>query len=156
MTVGLAHNEQWCVPHSRLSYGQSSTNKAGPIKLVVDELANQVQQKGKASADQVYMLRDKKFLTNPIEKADEQIIIKIVSADVPIKEIEGPIVIDNLDQSKAEKISKGDVDQEAWNNTSAPESFQPAWCPSGLLRTQKRKLQCARCLKLKQEGLAKE
>ena len=152
----VAHNEQRRVPHSQLSYDQSSTNKAGPIKPVVDELANQVQQKSKASADQVYMLRDKKFLTNVIEKADKQIIIKIGSADVPIKEIEGSIVIDNLDQSEAEKISKGAIDQEAWNNTSTPKSSQPTWCPSGLSRTQKCKLQCARCIKLKQEGLAKE
>ena len=120
------------------------------------KLANQVQQKGKASAKQVYVLRDKKVLINPTRKADEQIVIKIGPASAPIKESEGPIVIDNLDQSEAEKISKGDVDQEAQNNTSAPETFQPAWCPSGLLRTQKCKLQCARCLKLKQEGLAKE
>ena len=115
----------------------------------MDELANQVQQKGKASAYQVYMLRDKKFLTNHIEKANEQIVIKIGSVDVLIKEIEGPIVINNLDQPKAEKISKGVVDQEAQNNTSALKSFQPTWCPSGLSRTQKRKLQRA-----KQEGLA--
>jgi hypothetical protein len=96
MPVGLAHNEQRCVPHGRMSNGQSSPNKAGPIKPVLDERANQVQQKGKASAEQVYVLRDKEVLTNPIEKADEQIIIKIGSADVPIKEIEGPIVISNL------------------------------------------------------------
>ena len=41
----------------------------------------------------------KKVLTNPIEKVDEQIISKISSADAPIKESEGPIVIDNLNQS---------------------------------------------------------
>jgi len=46
----------------------------------------------------VYVLRDKKVLTDPIEKDDEQIIIKISSTDAPIKESEGPIVIDNLDQ----------------------------------------------------------
>jgi hypothetical protein len=54
-----------------MSNGQSSPNKAGPIKSVLDERANQVQQKGKASAEQVYVLRDKEVLTNPIEKADE-------------------------------------------------------------------------------------
>jgi hypothetical protein len=53
---------------------------------------------------QVYVLTNKKVLTNPIGKADEQIIIKIGSADAPIKESEGPIVIDNLDQSDVEKI----------------------------------------------------
>ena len=71
------------------------------------KLANQVQQKGKASTKQVYVLRDKEVLTNPIRKADEQIIIKIGSADAPITESEGPIVIDNLDQSDVEKISRG-------------------------------------------------
>ena len=97
LPIGLAHNEQRYVPHSRLSYGQSSSNKVGPIKPVLVKLANQVQQKGKASAEQVYVLRNKEVLTNPIGKADEQIIIKIVSAYFSIKESEGPIVIDNLD-----------------------------------------------------------
>ena len=54
----------------------------------------------------MYVLRDKKVLTNPIDKDDEQIIIKISSADAPIKETKGPIVIDNLDQSDVEKISR--------------------------------------------------
>ena len=80
-----------------MSYGQSSSSKAGLIKLVLVKLANQVQQKGKASAKQVYVLRDKEVLVNPTRKADEQIIIKIVSAYFSIKESEGPIVIDNLD-----------------------------------------------------------
>jgi hypothetical protein len=108
LPVGLAHDEQWCVPHSRLSYSQSNHNKAGPIKPVLDELvANQVQQKGKASTEQVYVLRDKEVLINPIEKADEQIIMKIGSADASINESEGPIIIDNLDQSEVKKNIKG-------------------------------------------------
>jgi hypothetical protein len=91
MPICLALNEHWYVPHSRLSYGQSSSNKAGPIKPVLVKLANQVQQKGKASAEQVYVLTNKEVLTNPIGKADKQIIIKIGSADALIKESEGPI-----------------------------------------------------------------
>ena len=55
-----------------MSYGQSSSSKAGLIKLVLVKLANQVQQK-----------------------------------DAPIKESEGPIVIDNLDPSDVEKNSRG-------------------------------------------------
>ena len=70
MPAGLVHNEQRCVPQSRLSYGQSSSNKVGPIKPVLVKLANRVQQKGKASAEQVYVLRDKEVLTNPIRKVD--------------------------------------------------------------------------------------
>jgi len=103
------------------------------------------------------VLRDKKVLINPTRKADEQIVIKIGPASAPIKESEGPIVIDNLDQSDVEKISKGaDVNNhEARISTSAFENFQPTWCPSGLSRTQKRKLQRARCKKLKKEGLTK-
>jgi hypothetical protein len=56
-----------------------------------------------------------------------------------------------------EKISKGaDVNNhEARISTSALENFQPTWCPSGLSRTQKRKLQRARCKKFKEEGLIK-
>ena len=57
-------------------------------------------------------------LANPVEKSGEQIIIKISSVDVPIKEIEGPIVISNLDQSDQKKTSKVIVatDHEARNN----------------------------------------
>jgi hypothetical protein len=140
-----------------LSYDQSSSNKEGPIKLVLHKLANQVQQKGKASANQVYVLRDKKVLINPTRKADEQIVIKIGPTIAPIKESEGPIVIDNLDQSNVEKISKGaDVNNhEAQISTTDLENFQPTWFPLGLLRTQKHKLQHAHCMKLKEEGLIK-
>jgi hypothetical protein len=130
-----------------LSYGQSSPNKAGPIKLVFDKLTNQVQHKGKAATEQEYVLRDKEVLTDPIEKADEQIIIKISLADVLIKEIKGPFVISNLDQSIMEKITEVIVAND--------HNFQVTWCPSSLLKTQRRKLQRARYRKLKQEGLAK-
>ena len=124
MCAGLAHNEQRCPLQSRLSYGQSSSSKAGPIKPFLVKLANQVQQKSKVSAEQVYVLRDKKVLTNPIEKDDEQIIIKISSVDAPIKESEGPIVIDNLDQSDVEKISRGTTanDHNAQSSTSVPKT----------------------------------
>ena len=71
------------------------------------------------------MLRDKKVLTNPIEKANEQIIIKISSTDAPIKESEGPIVIDNLDQFDVEKISRGIAanDHDAQSSISVAENF---------------------------------
>ena len=71
------------------------------------------------------MLRDKEVLTNPIRKADEQIIIKISSIDVPIKKIEGLIVIDNLDSSNVEKISRGTAanDHDAQSSISAPKNF---------------------------------
>ena len=95
-----------------MSYGQSSSNKVGPIKPVLVKLANQVQQKGKASAKQVYVLRDKEVLINPTRKADEQIVIKIGPAGAPIKESEEPIVIDNLDQSDVEKILRGTTNND--------------------------------------------
>ena len=73
----------------------------------------------------MYVLRDKKVLTDPIEKDDEQIIIKISSVDAPIKESEGSIVIDNLDQFDVEKISRGIVanDHDAQSSISSPENF---------------------------------
>jgi hypothetical protein len=142
MCADVTHNEQRCFTHSRLSYGQSSSNKEQPIKLVLHKLTNQVQRKGKASAKQVYVLRDKNVFINPTRKADEQIVIKIGPVGALMKESEGPIVIDNLNQSNVEKISKGaDINNhEAWISTSALENFQPTWCPSGLSRMQKCKL----------------
>ena len=60
MCASLAHNKQRCVPQSWLSYDQSSSSKGGPIKPILVKLANQVQQKSKMLAEQVYVLRDKK------------------------------------------------------------------------------------------------
>ena len=82
------------------------------------------------------MLRVKEVLTHPIRKADEHIVIKFGSADAPIKESEGPIVIYNLNQFDVQKISRGTVanDHDAQSSTSAPENFQPTWYPSGLSR----------------------
>ena len=90
MCAGLAHNEQRCPLQSRLSYGQSSSSKAGPIKPVLVKLTNQVQQK-----------------------------------DAPIKENEGLIVIDNLDSSNVEKISRGTAanDHDAQSSISVAENF---------------------------------
>jgi hypothetical protein len=124
MCADVTHNEQRYFPHSRLSYGQSSSNK-DRLSRFLHKLANQVQQKGKASAKQVYVLRDKKVLINPTRKADEQIVIKISPTGAPIKESEEPIVIDNLDQSNVKKISKSaDVNNhEARVSTSALENF---------------------------------
>ena len=36
-------------------------------------------------------------------------------------------------------------DCESSSSTTTSKYFQPRWCPSGLTRTQKRKLQCLRC-----------
>jgi hypothetical protein len=157
MCAGVTHNEQRCFLYSRLSNGQSSSNKEGPIKQILHKLANQVRKKSKALAKQVHVLWDNKVLINLTRKADEQIAIKIGPASAPIKESEGPIIVDNLDQADVEKISKeANVNNyEAQISTSALENFQPPWCPSGLSKTQKRKLQRARCMNLKQEGLTK-
>ena len=77
---------------------------------------------------------------------------QVQQKDAPIKESKGPIVIDTLDPSDVEKISRGTAakDHNAQSSISAPENFQPTWCPSGLSRTQKCKLQRVRCKKLKQ------
>ena len=73
-----------------------------------------------------------------MEKDDKQVTMKISSADVPIKEIEGPIVISDLDQSDLGEISVGVVanDHESPNSKSASENFQHTWCPLGLSKVQ--------------------
>jgi hypothetical protein len=64
---------------------------------------------------------------------------------VSIKEVEGPIVVGNLDQSDVEEILVGAVanNKEAESSESAYENFQPTWCRSGLSKTQRLKLQHA-------------
>ena len=73
-----------------------SPSQARPIKLVLGEPANQVQQEGKELAEQVYVPKRKGSSRWSREKGNEIVTIKICSADIPIKEIEGPIVIGNL------------------------------------------------------------
>jgi hypothetical protein len=40
--------------------------------------------------------REKEVLVDPVKKGNEIVTIKIYSTDIPIKEIEGLIVISNL------------------------------------------------------------
>ena len=42
-------------------------------------------------------------------------------------------------------------DHEASSSNSISKYFQPRWCPSGLTRTQRRKLQCLRAQEKEQE-----
>jgi hypothetical protein len=72
---------------------------------------------------------------------------QVQQKDAPIKESEGPIIIDNIDPPAN--------DHDAQSSISTPKNFQPTWCPSGLSRTQKHKLQRAHCKKFKEEGLTK-
>jgi hypothetical protein len=50
---------------------------------------------------------------------------QVQQKDAPIKESEGPIVIDNLDPSDVEKISRGTIahDHDAQSSISAPKNF---------------------------------
>jgi hypothetical protein len=58
-------------------------------------------------------------------------IIKIGTTDV-----EGPMIGESANTSKKEDTSV--------NKTTDPKYSRPQWCPSGLTRSQKRKLQCLR------------
>jgi hypothetical protein len=60
-------------------------------------------------------------------------------------EVEGPIVVGNLDQSDVEEILVGAVanNNETESSESAYENFQPTWCPSSLSKMQRLKLQHA-------------
>jgi hypothetical protein len=111
----------------------------------LEELVNHVLRKGKASVEKVYVLREKEILAALLVNFYEQVDNKIDSADVSIKEVEGPIVVGNLDQSDVEKLLVGAVanNNEAESSESAYENFQPTWCPSGLSKTQRLKLQHA-------------
>ena len=48
-----------------------------------------------------------------------------------------------------------DNDHEASSNTTTSRYFQPRWCPPGLTRTQRMKLQCLRAQEKKEKEIEK-
>lgn len=74
--------------------------------------------------------------------------------NVSLNEIDEPIVVLNLAQSSMQKERVGIAanKDEAERSKLDSKYFQPRWCPSGLTKTQQRKLHCARCKKIKQEA----
>jgi hypothetical protein len=81
----------------------------------------------------------------PLPRARPQSVITIGSIEAPIINHDGPIIIEETSVQKQDEIPKevaGDEKRELVEGDS--KCRQPVWCPCGLNKTQRRKLQCAR------------
>ena len=83
--------------------------------------------------------------TVDLEKIKADAVMKIGNIKVSITESgTRPMVLGKSVDTSVQRPIMAD-DHEASSSTTTSKYFQPRWCPSGLTRTQKRKLQCLRC-----------
>jgi hypothetical protein len=84
---------------------------------------------------------EKPMLKSQIERTTTGDVIQIGTSQVKLgKEFDGPVVIDG----QVDMIMKDvvlDHETEKTGNVVDSKYLQPRWCPPGLTRTQKRKLQ---------------
>jgi hypothetical protein len=89
------------------------------------------------------------------ERTTGQDIIHIGSMDVPIGEDgKRPIVPNNKVVTSTPEVAAND--HEASGSSSNSKYFLPRWCPPGLTRTQRRKLQCLRFQEKREKELEKQ
>ena len=90
------------------------------------------------------------------ERTTSQDIIQIGSMDVPAKDGgKRPIVLNNKVVTPILGTSTTTNDHEASGSGSNSKYFLPRWCPPGLTRTQRRKLQRLRFRENKEKELEK-
>jgi hypothetical protein len=90
------------------------------------------------------------------ERTINQGVIQIGSMDVPVVEGgKGPIVFGNKVETPIPKgfVAANDHDHEASGSGFNSKYFLPRWCPPGLTRTQRRKLQRLRFREKKEKEL---
>lgn len=85
----------------------------------------------------------------------EKAIIQIGSMKVPVEaNAEGPIGTSNPVVSSVQRTPATN-DHEASSSGSSSKYFLPRWCPPGLTRTQRRKLQRLRLQEKREQELEK-
>jgi hypothetical protein len=91
------------------------------------------------------------------ERTTGQDIIQIGSMDVPIGEdAKRPIVPNNKVVTSTPGVFAAANDHEASGSGSNSKYFLPRWCPLGLTRTQRRKLQHLRFQEKREKELEKQ
>jgi hypothetical protein len=105
---------------------------------------------------QIYVPKKVEAPVIPPPRARPQSVITIGSMEAPITNHDGLIIIEETPaqkQGEAPKEVAGDEKKERIEGDS--KYRQPMWCPCGLNKTQRCKLQCARHKQQKRETLAK-
>jgi len=82
-------------------------------------------------------------------KADDEVQICNIKVDVSVASTR-PMVFDKSVNPPVQRPIM-DNDHEASSSNSTSKYFQPRWCPPGLTRTQRRKLQCLRAQEKKDQ-----
>jgi hypothetical protein len=94
---------------------------------------------------QIYVPKKIEVPATTPPRARHQLVITIGSMEAPVTNHDGPIVIEEVPASKqgeAPKEVAGDEKKERVEGDS--KYHQPVWCPCGLNKTQRRKLQHTR------------
>ena len=105
---------------------------------------------------QVYVPKKVEIPVVPPPRARPQSVITIGSMEAPVTNHDGPIVIEEILASKQDEASKDVFGIEEKKRVEGDSKYrQPVWCPRGLNKTQRCKLQCARRKQQKREKLAK-
>ena len=106
------------------------------------------------SPRQVYRVKEKKEeVHTTVEpekaKADDEVQICNIKMDVSVASTRPMVFGKSVNPSIQRPIMANDHEASSSNSTS--KYFQPRWCPSGLTRTQRRKLQCLRAQEKKEK-----
>ena len=89
------------------------------------------------------------------EKIKTDIVVQIGDTKVAVDNVgKKPIMFDKSVNSPVQRPIRAN-DHQADSSSSALKYFQPRWCPPGLTRTQKRKLQCLRIQEKKEQEIKK-
>jgi len=143
--------------HDRLRSNQSGQRRQpAPVRPVAADRSDRSHQRpGKAhSPRQVYRVKEKKEEVQPTidpEKAKADDVVQIGNIKVVVNDAgTRPMVFGkSVNPSIQRPIMANDHEASSSNSTS--KYFQPRWCPSGLTRTQRRKLQRLRAQEKKEK-----
>lgn len=132
---------------SRLSVGQSSSRGANQVVAP--------QRVGRTLAQQVWLPKKVEVPAVPPPNATPIPTITIGSMEAPIKDDVGRIVIGSSTPASVQAEASNVVAEveEKKRPKRDPRYTQPKWCPRGLNKNQRRKLQRARCKQQKREML---
>jgi hypothetical protein len=109
----------------------------------------------RAPMRQVYVPKKVEAPVIPPPRARPQTVITIGSMEAPIINHDGPIITKETPAQKQDEVPKEVAGNEKERAEIVSKYHQPMWCPRGLNKTQRRKLQCARHKQQKREMLAK-
>jgi hypothetical protein len=140
---------------NRLNNGQSSSSGVNQGQVILSKALTS-QSSRKAPMQQIYVPKKVEALVIPPPRTRPQSIITIGSMEAPVPNHDGPIVIEEARAQKKGEDPKevaGDEKKECAKGDSKYQ--QPVWCPCGLNKTQRHKLQRARHKQQKREMLAK-